>query len=368
MVLKLFLCGDVMTGRGIDQVLPFPSDPVIYEPYITDARDYIELAQRKNGSFKMPVPFHYIWGDALKLLKFHNPDFRIINLETSVTESKDYWAGKGINYKMNPANICALTCAGINYCALANNHTIDWGQNGLLDTIKTLENAEIQYSGAGVNIDEASKPATLIKNDSRVLVFSLGTESSGIPSSWEADINRPGVKILQELNLEHAHSIGKWLNMFRKPDDILILSIHWGANWVYQIPPSHIQFAHTLVDNGYVDIIHGHSSHHVLAMEVYKEKPVLYGCGDFINDYEGIDTQQIFRDDISMMFFITMNTKSKELIDVTLVPLIKHQFSLKHLSEEDFRFLESNLNQIGKQFKTWVKREQNDSFSLHWKV
>lgn len=201
-----------------------------------------------------------------------------------------------------------------------------------------------------------------------MLVFSLGTISSGIPHSWEADFNRPGVKILHELNLEHAHSFGKWVNLFRKPDDIVILSIHWGANWVYKIPQLHIQFAHTLVDNGYVDIIHGHSSHHVLAMEVYKEKPVLYGCGDFINDYEGIDTQQIFRDDISMMFFITMNAKSKKLTDVTLVPLIKHQFSLKKLSEEDFWYLESNINQIGKQFFTWVKREKNDAFSFHWKA
>ena len=366
MELKFFLCGDIMTGRGIDQALPFPSDPIIYEPYMTDARDYIYLAQNKNGLFKTPVPFHYIWGDALKLLELYNPDFRIINLETSVTDSREYWAGKGINYKMNPENITALTCAGINYCALANNHTIDWGYKGLRDTIRTLENADIQHSGAGVNIEEATKPATLIKDNARVLVFSLGTESSGIPSSWEADINRPGVKMLHELNLEDAHSFGKWINMYRKPDDIVILSIHWGANWVFKIPSSHIQFAHTLVDNGYVDIIHGHSSHHMLSMEIYKEKPVLYGCGDFINDYEGIDTQQIFRDDISMMFFITMNTKNKKLKNVNLVPLIKYQFSLRKPSEEDIKRMESDLNQMGVQFNNRVKKDPNGTFLLQW--
>ena len=68
---------------------------------------------------------------------------------------------------MNPENITALTCAGINYCALANNHTIDWGYKGLRDTIRTLENADIQHSGAGVNIEEATKPATLIKDNAR---------------------------------------------------------------------------------------------------------------------------------------------------------------------------------------------------------
>lgn len=366
MNLKLFLCGDVMTGRGIDQVLSFPSDPIIYEPYITDARDYIYLAQKKNGLFKIPVPFHYIWGDAIKQFELHNPDFRIINLETSITESKDYWVGKGINYKMNPANVSSLTCAGINCCALANNHTIDWGYIGLLDTIDTLKKADIQYSGAGADIKEAAKPAILIKDNTRVLVFSVGTESSGIPIQWEADSNRPGVKLLHTLNPEEVHFVGKWINMYRKPDDIVILSIHWGANWVFRIPSSHIRFAHALVDNGYVDIIHGHSSHHVLAMEIYKEKPVLYGCGDFVNDYEGIDSLQIFRDDISMMFFITLNTDNKELMDVTLVPLIKYQFSLKTPSEEDFNYMESDLNQRGEQFKNRVNRSQNGSFSLQW--
>jgi len=366
MNLKLFLCGDVMTGRGIDQVLPFPSDPVIYEPYITDARDYINLAQRKNGIFKTPVPFHYIWGEALKQFELHKPDFRIINLETSVTESKDYWVGKGINYKMNPANITSLTCAGINCCVLANNHTIDWGHKGLLDTIYTLKNANIQYSGAGINIEEASRPAIMTKDNSRVLVFSLGTESSGIPLQWEADINRPGVKLLHGLSLEYAHTVGRWINMFRKPDDIVILSIHWGENWVFKIPQSHILFAHTLVDNGYVDVIHGHSSHHILGIEIYKEKPVLYGCGDFINDYEGIETQQFFRSDISMMFFITINTNSKELMDVTLVPLIKYQFSLKNPSEEEVKKMESILNQMEIKFKNRVRKDQKAAFSLQW--
>ncbi len=366
MNLKIFLCGDVMIGRGIDQVLPFPSDPVIFEPYLTDARDYVNLAQKVNGIFKTPVPFHYIWGDALKQFELYKPDLRIINLETSVTVSKDYWAGKGINYKMNPANINVLTCAGINCCALANNHTIDWGYKGLLDTINTLKNANILYSGAGINIEEASKPAALVNNNTRVLVFSLGTESSGIPSQWGADFNRPGVKLLHGLSLEYAHSVGNWINMFRKPDDIVILSIHWGENWVFKIPQSHIQFAHTLVDNGYVDVIHGHSSHHILGVEIYKEKPVLYGCGDFINDYEGIETKQFFRDDISMMYLITLNTNSKDLIDVTLVPLIKYQFSLKNPSEEDIKQVESILNQMEIKFRKKVKNDKNTAFSLKW--
>jgi len=111
--ITLFLCGDVMTGRGIDQVLPHPSDPIIYESYLQSAIEYVELAEMVNGSIKKPVDFSYIWGDPLEELERVAPDLRIINLETSATKSDDYWKGKGINYRMHPENIGCLTIAKI---------------------------------------------------------------------------------------------------------------------------------------------------------------------------------------------------------------------------------------------------------------
>src|SRR5207248_5995412 len=63
---KLFLCGDVMTGRGIDQALPHSVNPVLYERYIRDAHAYVELAEAANGPIPRPVGFDYIWGDALR--------------------------------------------------------------------------------------------------------------------------------------------------------------------------------------------------------------------------------------------------------------------------------------------------------------
>ena len=101
-LITIFMCGDVMTGRGIDQVLPHPSDPRIYEPYVRDARGYVELAENVSGLIPRPVSFSYIWGDALDEWERVAPDVRIINLETSVTTSNDYWQGKGINYRMHP--------------------------------------------------------------------------------------------------------------------------------------------------------------------------------------------------------------------------------------------------------------------------
>src|SRR5262249_36234927 len=115
---KLFLCGDVMTGRGIDQVLPHPSDPRLYEPYVCSAVEYVQMAERAHGPILRPVNFDSIWGDALTALHLSHPDARIINLETSVTVSDDY-EPKGIHYRMHPANVRCLTVVGVDCCVLA---------------------------------------------------------------------------------------------------------------------------------------------------------------------------------------------------------------------------------------------------------
>src|SRR5512145_2882467 len=115
----LFLCGDVMTGRGVDQILPHPSKPRLFEPYVTSAVTYVELAERAVGPIPRPVGFDYVWGDALAELRRVRPDARIVNLETSVTRSNEAWPDKGIHYRMHPANVPCLTAAGIDCCALA---------------------------------------------------------------------------------------------------------------------------------------------------------------------------------------------------------------------------------------------------------
>jgi len=64
--IRIFLCGDVMTGRGIDQILPYPGDPTIYESYMTSAQGYVKIAEEVNGPIDYPVSFLYVWGDILR--------------------------------------------------------------------------------------------------------------------------------------------------------------------------------------------------------------------------------------------------------------------------------------------------------------
>ena len=65
-IISFFLCGDVMLGRGIDQILPHPGDSEIYEPYLKSAKGYVDIAEDKNGEIDKPVDYSYVWGDALK--------------------------------------------------------------------------------------------------------------------------------------------------------------------------------------------------------------------------------------------------------------------------------------------------------------
>lgn len=192
--ITLFLCGDVMTGRGIDQILPHPGKPHIFESYMRSALGYVELAEEVNGRIRHPVDFAYIWGDAMGAFQRAAPDLRIINLETAVTTSEDAWPNKGIHYRMHPANLPCLTAADINCCILANNHVMDWGYKGLAETLDSLHRAGIGTCGAGRDAAEAAGPAILnIPDKGRVLVFAWGTEDSGVPREWAADVSRPGV-------------------------------------------------------------------------------------------------------------------------------------------------------------------------------
>src|SRR5262245_18251515 len=121
-----------MTGRGVDQLLPHPSNPQLYEPVVRSSLEYVATAERAHGPLHRPVDYRYVWGDALTELERRRPAARIVNLETSVTTSERA-APKGINYRMHPANIGVLSAAGIDCATLGNNHVLDWGREGLLE-------------------------------------------------------------------------------------------------------------------------------------------------------------------------------------------------------------------------------------------
>ena len=365
-LVTLFLCGDVMTGRGIDQALPHPCDPRLRESYLTSALGYVELAEAAHGPIPRPVDFAYVWGDALPELDRLRPDCRIVNLETAVTRSEDC-APKGINYRMAPENVPCLAAAGIDCCVLANNHVLDWGQAGLVETLVTLERAGVAPAGAGRDLERAAAPAELpLSNGGRVLVFAFGSATSGIPAGWAAAPGRPGVNLLADLSPRAAAGIAERVAALRRPGDIVVASIHWGGNWGYRVPPAQRDFARALIDLAGVDVVHGHSSHHPKGIEVHDDRPILYGCGDFLNDYEGIGGYAAFRGDLALMYVVVLAAATGRLVRLEMTPLCIRRFRLNRASRDDAAWLRNTLARESAAFGTRVELAEADRLTLAW--
>lgn len=366
-LITLFLCGDVMTGRGIDQILPDPSHPRLHEPYLNSALSYVELAERASGPLPRPVDFSYIWGDAAVEFERVKLDVKIINLETAVTRSNDYWQGKGIHYRMHPGNIPCLTAARIDCCALANNHVLDWGYAGLDETLQSLRRANIKTAGAGRDREEAQAPALLeLADKGRVLVFSFGSTTSGIPPDWAAAEHQPGVNLLGDFSENTVQQIARSVHAAKQLHDLIVASIHWGGNWGYGVPAEQTELAHRLIDQAGIDVVHGHSSHHPKAIEVYKDRPIFYGCGDFLNDYEGIAGREEFRADLALMYFVSMDPATGKLAGLEMTPTRIRRFRVNRASSQEARWLAETLNREGRRFGTRVQLNQDKTLTVHW--
>lgn len=363
-LLTLSLCGDVMTGRGVDQILPHGGDPRLREMRVRDARTYIELAEEVNGAIPRPVDHAWPWGDALTALAEVGPDVRIVNLETSITRSDEAAAGKAVHYRMTPENVGCLAVARPDVCTLANNHVLDFGQQGLVDTRQALATVDIFAPGAGRNAGEAQQPAAVpVGGGGRVLVYACGTQSSGIPPAWAATAQRPGVNLLPDLSVAAADQVAERLWQERRPGDLTVVSIHWGSNWGYEIPSDQVRFAHRLIDRG-VDVVHGHSSHHPRPIQVYRGKLILYGCGNFIDDYEGISGFERYRDDLRLLYLASLEPETGRLVRLRMLPLQSRQMRLRRATREDVDYLNGVLNGISHRFGSRVAHSTGGMLQL----
>ncbi|HEY9411850.1 MAG TPA: CapA family protein [Jiangellaceae bacterium] len=358
----LCLTGDVMTGRGVDQILPAAGDPRLWERYAASARDYVALAESASGTIRQPVDYSWPWGDALEVLDELAPDLRIVNLETSITTSDDAQPAKAVQYRMHPGNVACLTAARLDACALANNHVLDFGVGGLEETLDVLTRARLGPVGAGRDAPQAWRPAALTAGDHRVLVWSVGSASSGVPQSWAAGPERPGVAFFSEDSDADAGSLCERVRRAKRPGDIAVVSVHWGSNWGYGVPRAQVRFAHRLIDSG-VDVVHGHSSHHPRPVEVYRDRLVLYGCGDLINDYEGIQSQERFRGDLRLLYVGKLDPAGG-LDQLRMVPLQSRQMRLRRATVEDAKWLHRVVRKTSRGFGSQVELAPDVSLLL----
>jgi poly-gamma-glutamate synthesis protein (capsule biosynthesis protein) len=218
--------------------------------------------------------------------------------------------------------------------------------------------------GAGRDAAEARQPAAVpVPAGGRAMIFACGTASSGIPPSWAATATRPGVNVLPGLSDTAADDVIAQVQAVRQRADVVIVSIHWGSNWGYGVGDDQVRFARRLIDGG-VDVIHGHSSHHPRPVEVYRGKLILYGCGDCIDDYEGIRGHEEFRDDLRLLYFPSVAADTGTLEALRMVPMQARKMRLQRANTADGEWLQLVLQRISRRFGTRISREPDDTLIL----
>ena len=231
-----------------------------------------------------------IWGDLHPFLR--ETDVNIVNLETALTQSEKI-VPKTFNFKADPSRDASLLNGTIHAVNLANNHILDFSEEGLIETIHTLDKANILHVGAGITSKEAMSPAIFEKKGIR---FGLLGCTDNEPS-WKAAPHQAGTNYL---TIGDIGKISEQIISVRKKVDLLILSIHWGPNMRKRPLAEHRSFAHELIDLG-VDILHGHSAHLFQGIEMYRDKAIFFDTGDFVDDY-AIDRD--LRNDLSFFFIV----------------------------------------------------------------
>lgn len=115
-----------------------------------------------------------------------------------------------------------------------------------------------------------------------------------------------------------------------------------------------------------VDLVHGHSSHHFQGIEVYRGKLILYGCGDLLNDYEGIAGHETFRPDLVLMYLVRIDPGTGMLVSLKVVPLQIRNFRLRKASAADVKWVQMALSREGEGFGTRVAPDSGGWLRLQW--
>lgn len=298
----LALGGDVMIGRTVNKAIS------------------------QNG-------YSYPWGDLLPELI--HADVVIVNLETTLTNS-DRMVPKMFNFKATPDKVQTLTAAGITAVALANNHILDFSEEGLSETLLTLQYAGLPYTGAGMNEAEAAKPVYIRKNG---LTIGLISFTDNEPT-WKAGPQKCGTNYIDIAGRQDRQKVLAAVLQLRRETDLVVVSLHWGPNMRLEPPPLFVDFAHQLVDQG-ADIIHGHSAHIFQAVEVYRHKLILYDTGDLVDDYV---VDPVLRNDLSFLYLVEL--RDHDLYRLNLIPTAISHYQVNKALNGDYTWSLKRLQQL----------------------
>jgi len=197
------------------------------------------------------------------------------NLECPITEGRPIRSGEMV-FRADPEVVEGLKWTGFDILSLANNHTMNWGELGLKDTFKYLDDAGISYVGAGIDITQALEPK-ILEVDGLKIAFLAFNDSDVVPISYEATDTRAGTAFMRILQMKEKVGEAK------EKADLVVVSMHSGTEYAYQPNNRQINFAKSAIEAG-ADLVVGHHPHVIQKTEEHEDGWVAYSLGNFVFD------------------------------------------------------------------------------------
>ncbi|MBW4693965.1 MAG: CapA family protein [Lyngbya sp. HA4199-MV5] len=243
-----------------DQV-PDPNDPTVTLAFAGDVTLSDHFADAIGQDYERTFA---------NMDEYRKADLGMVNLENPMTHATTPLPDKKFNFKANPDAVKVLTSGGISLVNLANNHAMDYQEQGLLDTLETLDKAGIERVGAGRDVKEARRPEIIDVKGQRVAYF--GYYGADFESAGET---RAGTNYADE------QRIAEDIKAVRSQVDWVIVNYHWGEELAIHPADWQVNLAHYTIDQG-ADVVVGHHPHVLQGAEIYKGRPIAYSMGNFI--------------------------------------------------------------------------------------
>lgn len=254
----------------------------------------VMLGRLVNDQLKVADPT-YPWGDTLPVLR--QADIRFANLECVLADDGTPAPGKMYRFRSDVKNVESLRCAAVDVVSLANNHVLDFGVDALREMLSALDQHAILRAGAGMDLEAAQRPVVHWAGATAVGFIAFTDNQPG----WEATVRAPGIYYVPvDAGDRRVTHLLELVRRTKGQVQLLVVSAHWGANWGSDVPPAHQGLARALIEAG-ADVVFGHSAHIFRGVEIYRNRPIVYSAGDFVDDY-AVDPDE--RNDQSFVFLL----------------------------------------------------------------
>lgn len=230
-------------------------------------------------------------------------DITLVNLEAPLTKGGTEFKDKKFRFRASPVAAKALKSAGITTVTLANNHSMDFGTQGLRDTISALSQVGIRHVGAGMTLAEARKAVIYEIRGTRVAILGY---SLTLPQEFWGTQHQAGTAPLLEKLVQADIAAAQ------KQAEIIIVTVHWGEEGTTRLRPYQTRLAHMIIDAG-ADAVIGHHPHVLQGIEVYKKGIIFYSLGNFVFGSKGRANQNSLLARLSF---------SRNQYEAELVPLL----------------------------------------------